>query len=274
MPQSRVKPEAANSKKTDQVQSVTRALRLLELLAEKVEGRRLTDLSARSGLSPSTAHRLLTTMQQQGFVQFDSSRGLWLIGKQCFTVGAAFAHRQALVAPAMPILRHLRDQTRETINLGMVDGGQIVIMARVESREIVQAITRVGGCVGMEASGLGKAVLATYAEQDLQKLLGRTRPLALKQGARSPFVALKDELRAIQKRGFAVDNEEFSIGVKCVAAAVFNERAEAIGAISASGAASRIPDHRVENIGSLVAQAAAQVTAALGGVVPSGQQSV
>src|ERR1700716_660423 len=106
------------------VQSVDRALLIIELLAEDDEGYRLTDLAERTGLSPSTVHRLLTTMEERRFVQFDASDGMWHVGRQSFSVGAAFIRRRNFVAQALPFLRRLRDETRETVNLGVADEGE------------------------------------------------------------------------------------------------------------------------------------------------------
>lgn len=127
------------------VQSVARALSLLELLGEDDEGYRLSDLSERSGLSPSTVHRLLTTMEQKRFVQFDPYTHLWHVGRQSFSVGAAFVRRRNFVAETIPFLRRIRDRTRETVNLAVAEEGEVVILTQVESREIVRAITRAGG---------------------------------------------------------------------------------------------------------------------------------
>src|ERR1700722_20836568 len=144
------------------VQSVDRALLIIETLAEDDEGYRLTDLAIRTGLSPSTVHRLLATLEKRRFVQFDRGESTWHIGAQSFAVGSTFVRRRNFATQALPYLRKLRDQTRETANLAVVDDGSMVILNRVESREIMRSVTRVGGRVPMAASGLGKALLATY----------------------------------------------------------------------------------------------------------------
>src|SRR5258708_4116308 len=105
------------------VQSVDRALVIIETLAEDDEGYRLTDLAVRTGLSPSTVHRLLTTLEKRRFVQFDRDESLWHIGAQSFAVGSTFVRRPSLVPQALPYLRKLRDQTRETANLAVFDAG-------------------------------------------------------------------------------------------------------------------------------------------------------
>ena len=99
------------------VQSVDRALSIIETLAEDDEGYRLSDLAVRTGLSTSTVHRLLATLESRRFVQFDRSELKWHVGARSFTVGATFARRRNFTAQAVPYLRKLRDLTRETANL-------------------------------------------------------------------------------------------------------------------------------------------------------------
>src|ERR1041385_5824105 len=105
------------------VQSVDRALSILETLAEDDEGYRLSDLAVRTGLSTSTVHRLLATLENRRFVQFDRTESKWQVGARCFTVGATFARRRNFSAQAVPYLRKLRDLTRETANLAVVGDG-------------------------------------------------------------------------------------------------------------------------------------------------------
>ena len=99
------------------VQSVDRALLIIETLAEDDDGYRLTDLAVRTGLSASTVHRLLTTLEKRRFVQFDRHESIWHIGAQSFAVGSTFVRRRNFATQALPYLRKLRDQTRETANL-------------------------------------------------------------------------------------------------------------------------------------------------------------
>src|SRR4051794_12153671 len=116
-------PDNESDIKDGGVQSVDRALLLIETLAEDDDGYRLTDLAIRTGLSPSTIHRLLTTLEKRRFVQFDREESPWHVGAQSFAVGATFARRRNFVTQAMPFLRRLRDETRETANLAAIDDG-------------------------------------------------------------------------------------------------------------------------------------------------------
>jgi IclR family acetate operon transcriptional repressor len=268
-PKASLKPMDENEgAKAGAVQSVDRALSLLEALSEDEEGYRLTDLAIRTGLSPSTAHRLLTTLEKRRFVEFDQSDNMWHVGRQSFAIGAAFARRRNFVAPALPFLRRLRDLTHETANLGVVDDGEVIVLTQVESREIMRAITRVGGRAPMVTSGIGKAILATYSDEDVAAIIQRHGMWRLTPKSVVRAGELRGALEAVRRDGYAVDNQEFLIGLRCVASVVYNDQAEALAAISVSGLASRVPEERVPELGRLVSEIARELTLALGGRLP------
>lgn len=254
------------------VQSVDRALTLIETLAEDDEGYRLTDLAVRTGLSTSTVHRLLTTLEKRRFVQFDRSEAKWHIGVRSFSVGSTFARRRNFVAHAMPYLRKLRDLTRETANLAVVDDETVILLTRVESREIMRSLTKVGGRVAMVASGVGKAVLATYSDEDVNAIIHRQgMPRLTEKSIVRPGELFK-ALQTVRRQGYAVDDEEARMGLRCVAAVVYNDCSEPLATISVSGMTSRVTDERLPIIGNIVRDVAAELTIALGGVMPVAQR--
>ncbi|MEN3349970.1 MAG: IclR family transcriptional regulator, acetate operon repressor [Bradyrhizobium sp.] len=247
------------------VQSVDRALHIIETLAEDDEGYRLTDLAIRTGLSPSTVHRLLTTLENRRFVQFDREESKWHIGAQSFVVGSTFTRRRNCAAQALPYLRKLRDQTRETANLAVVDNESIIVVSRIESREIMRSLTKVGGRVAMIASGLGKAVLAAYSDADVNAIIRRRgMPRLTEKSIVRPGELFK-ELETVRRQGFALDDEEARLGLRCVAAVVFNDCNEPFAAISVSGMTDRLTDERLPEIGAIVRQVAAEFTVELRG---------
>jgi IclR family acetate operon transcriptional repressor len=251
------------------VQSVDRALLIIETLAEDDEGYRLTDLAVRTGLSPSTVHRLLTTLEKRRFVQFDRSESMWHIGAQSFAVGSTFVRRRNFATQALPYLRKLRDQTRETANLAVVDDGSIVILTRVESREIMRSVTRVGGRVPMAASGLGKALLSTYPEEDVFAIIRREGMPRLTSKSIVRAGELCKSLHDTRQRGYSIDDEEAQVGLRCVSAVVYDNHREPLAAISVSGKASRVPNDRLPTLGKFVQEVATELTCALGGVLPT-----
>jgi len=254
------------------VQSVDRALQIIETLAEDDEGYRLTDLAIRTGLSPSTVHRLLTTLENRRFVQFDRDESKWHIGAQSFVVGSTFMRRQNFAAQALPYLRKLRDQTRETANLAVVDDQSIIVVSRIESREIMRSLTKVGGRVAMIASGVGKAVLAAYSDADVNAIIRRQgMPRLTEKSIVRPGELFK-ELEIVRRHGYALDDQEARLGLRCVAAVVFNDCSEPFAAISVSGMADRLTDERLPQIGAIVRQVAAELSAELRGSKCAQQQ--
>src|SRR6478736_72332 len=263
------KSHADNEPRDGGVQSVDRALLIIETLAEDDEGYRLSDLSVRTGLSTSTVHRLLATLEKRRFVAFDRGESKWHIGAQAFTVGATFARRRNFSAQAVPYLRKLRDLTRETANLAVVDDEFIVVLTRAESREIMRSLTKVGGRVAMVASGVGKAVLATYSDEDVNAIIRHHGMPRLTEKSIVRPGDLFRELEKIRRQGFAVDDEEACMGLRCVAAVVYSDCSEPLAAISVSGMTSRLTDERLPTLGETVREVAAELTLALGGVMPA-----
>ena len=255
------------------VQSVDRALSIIETLSEDDEGYRLSDLAIRTGLSTSTVHRLLATLESHRFVQFDRTESKWHVGARAFTVGATFARRRNFTAQAVPYLRKLRDLTRETANLAVVDDEFIIVLTRVESREIMRSLTKVGGRVAMVASGVGKAVLATYSDEDVGAIISHHgMPRMTEKSIVRPSDLFR-ELEKVRRQGFAIDDEEACMGLRCIAAVVYNDCSEPLAAISVSGMTSRLTDDRLPALGETVREVAAELTVALGGVMPGAKSS-
>ena len=123
-----------------QVQSLSRALKLLNALSYHASGLSLSEVAQEVGLPNSTAHRLLTTLQNERFVRFDTERSVWLIGVQAFRVGSAFVRSRDVVTIARPYMRRLMEQSGETVNLGISDRGEIVYLAQVECQKMMRAI--------------------------------------------------------------------------------------------------------------------------------------
>jgi hypothetical protein len=112
------------SESRDTVQSLSRALSLLNALAAQDGGLPLSEVARTVGLAISTAHRLLSTLQQEGFVRFDEERGVWIVGVQAFIVGSAFLRSRELTAVARPVMRRLMERSGETVNLAVTDRGE------------------------------------------------------------------------------------------------------------------------------------------------------
>lgn len=228
----------------------------------------LSDLCALLGLAPSTTHRLLTTLEAERFVRFERGAGLWQVGVQAFVVGQAFARQRDLPSLARPALRRLVEETGETANLYLLVDDEAVCMAQVESRQTVRAIARPGGRAPLHASGVGKAILAALASEEVDRLIRcRGLPRLTERTLDTPS-RLRAELARVRARGHAVDDEENAPGLRCVAAALVDETGAPIGALSISGPSARLGDERLAELARRVEAAAADTVRALGGRLP------
>jgi IclR family transcriptional regulator, acetate operon repressor len=255
------------------VQSLLRAISLLEILAEDDEGYRLVDLAARAGLSTSTTHRLLTTLEQKRFVQFSRDSSLWFVGVRCFSIGAAFPRRRGFASLALPFMQRLRDLTGETVNLGLLDQGDVVFLTQVESRELMRAITRPGGRSPLPCTAMGQALLSVMSEREVAELLKlHGLPRRTPKSIARPTM-LHEALTAARVQGYAVDDEENAVGLRCVAAPIFDELRRPYAAVSIAGPTVRVTQRRVPELGEQAIAAAREITEATGGLIPVRSES-
>jgi IclR family acetate operon transcriptional repressor len=250
------------------VQSLTRALTMLERLAEEEAGALLTELAARVGLPPSTAHRLLKSMEHLRFVRQDEERGLWFIGVQAFAVGNAFLRGRDLVDLARPVMRRLMEDSGESVNLAVLDGDAAVYLTQIECREMMRALARPGGRAPIHCSGVGKALLAGLPGDEAEALIVGGRLRRYTPNTVTDAAELKTALARSRAQGFTFDDEEQLLGMRCVAAAIHDEYAYPVAAISLSGPTARITDDRVDGLGRMVARAAEEIAANMGGRKP------
>lgn len=256
---------------TAQVQSLTRGLSLLEALARAEGGLTLTDVAQRVQLAPSTAHRLLSTLEKMGYVYQGGDLGRWYVGLQAFAVGSSFLANRDFVAQSHPYMRKLMEQSGETANLGILDGTDAVFIDQVQCREMMRTIVKLGSRVPLHASGVGKAIFAAMPDDEIEAILKvKGLPRITGNTITSPET-MWAAIRVIRQRGWSFDDEEHALSTRCVAAPIYNEHAEVLGAISLAGPSSRLPDERIKQLGPLVAHTAEELTHRLGGKWPHGR---
>ncbi len=254
--------------RSDQVQSLVRALAIVNRLAAADEGVTLTEVAQQVGLSSSTAHRLLTTLEQERFVQFDPERRLWTVGVQAFVAGSAFLKTRSLVGAARSHMRALMEESEETVNLAVEDEAEVIYLSQVECRQMMRAFARPGKRVPLHCSSVGKALLSAMADHELARVLHRQGLSRVTLKTITTTATLKTDLALSRERGYAIDDEEHAVGLRCIAAVVFNENASPVAAVSLSGPMARIPDERIPLLGALVRRKADAITAQLGGALP------
>jgi IclR family transcriptional regulator, acetate operon repressor len=253
---------------TAQVQSLTRGLSILECLARSEGGLTLTDIARRVDLPASTTHRLLGTLEKTGFVYQMGDLGRWYVGLSAFTVGSSFLANRDFATHSHAYMRRLMEQCGETANLAILDGTEAVFIDQVQCRETMRTIVKLGSRVPLHASGVGKAIFASLPDDQIDALIKvKGLPRITENTITSPET-MWASIRVIRQRGFSFDDEEHLPGTRCVAAPIYDEHAEPLGAISLAGPSSRLPDARIKQLGPLVSHIAEEITGRLGGRWP------
>jgi len=252
--------------KTEQntIKSLDRALNVFAYLSEE-QGKPLTVLAEETGQSPATVYRILITLQGQGLVEFDPAEQVWHIGPRAFVIGSRFLRRTSLVDRARPVMRRLMEITGETANLGVEREGMVLFLSQVETHESIRAFFPPGTLSQMHASGIGKALLANI-ETTLQARLLRDMTLTRYTPHTITTVeGIIQDLANIRSAGYALDNEEKNLGMRCIAAPVFDYNREVVAGISVSGPVSRLSMENAADLAQHVMYAAAELTSAIGG---------
>lgn len=246
------------------VQVLDRSLKLLDLVA-RADGAALTDLADQSGMAPSTVHRLLTSLSQHGMVAHDGETGAWTIGVKAFEIGTAYLRFRKLGTISRPFLKQLMEGCGETANIAIEDDGDVVFISQVESHAPMRAFFRPGRRGPIHASGIGKAILSTWPDARIEALLAGRTLQHFTDKTRDTLPTLLEDIAKIRTRGWSIDDEEHTLGMRCVAAPIFDEYGEAVAGISVSGPAVRLPDSKVDAFGPVIRAAAEGLTKAMGG---------
>lgn len=259
----RGRPRAFDDK-SDQntIKSLDRALEVLGELA-RFEAATLSDLSRALHESPATVYRILVTMEAHRMVEFDEMQQVWHVGAGAFLIGSAFLRRTGLIERARPVLRQLMEATGETANLGVERDGAVLFISQVETHAAIRAFFPPGTRSPLHASGIGKVLLAQAAPDQLARVLARPLQGYTPQTIVDPD-RLAEALEKVRVCGYAVDDEERTEGMRCVAAGIRNAYGETIAGLSVSGPVSRVRPEAVPTLALRVQEAAASVSLALG----------
>lgn len=265
---SRGRPRDWNDKTAQNtIKSLDRAMEVFEFLSE-TQGKSLSALAKDLKQSPATIYRVLVTLEGRGLVEFDALEQIWHLGPRAFIIGSRFLRRTSLVDRARPILRSLMENTGETANLGIEQSGHVLFLSQVETHATIRAFFPPGTLSRLHASGIGKALLSQMAMTQFDKFLSDAPLEKFTEHTLTSRDALLSDREASRHRGFSIDEEERNLGMRCIAAPVFDVHSEAIGGISVSGPTSRVGTEQVADLSQAVVAAAVELTDAIGGVAP------
>lgn len=246
------------------IQAIERAVAILNAFTAEEPELRVSELADRLGLHKSTVHRFLVNLEAAGMVERSSRNGRYRLGMHLFELGSLVLRRMDLWDEALPFLEGLVRDTGETGHLAVLDGGEAIYIERVEARRALRVPSAVGRGYPAHATNLGKVLLAHLDPNTLEALIGERELAGFTPNTITDAGLLRAELATIRERGFAVDNEEYDEGLRCIGAPVLDHNGRVVAALGIGGPVTRITPARIEHLAELVMVAARGLSHRLG----------
>lgn len=248
--------------------TLSTGLDILEVLAGASAGLGVTELAARVGSDKGNVHRLLKVLQERGYVEQSESTRRYHASVQLVALSGRLLRSLDLLEVARPVMQELREVTGESVHLAKRTRSGGVYIAQERNSARVSVETEIGSQPTLHATATGKALLAASREHLAELVTG---PLAtFTPRTITDLRRLRGELEGVVERGYAVDDEELNLGVRCVASPVFDMYGTTVGCIGLSGPATRVTPNTLPQLGAAIRQAAWRITAGIGGEPPMG----
>lgn len=233
------------------VQSLIRAIDILDLVSKNKEGINVTEISDQLNLHKSTAYRLLSTLEYKNFVKKDKNKK-YKVGKRVIEIGYQALNNIDLRKEMRPILQKLGEITEETIHLGVLDNFKVFYIDKVETSHTIRMYSSIGKGGPLYCTGIGKALLAFSEQEYINRFLKQVKFVKYTDNTITHKKELKDELEKIKKSGYAIDNMEHEDNIRCVAAPILDYSGDLIAAISISAPTQRMSMKRATKLSKLI----------------------
>jgi IclR family acetate operon transcriptional repressor len=219
--------------------------RLIAIVESFIDSPRqtLSEISARSGIDPATSTRYLKQLVERGWLEKDPTTRNYSPGIRLYVIGQLARDLDSTRRRALPKMRELRDQYDETINMGVFRGREVVIIEAIESKRSIRTGATVGEVDEWFASSLGKSILAHLPADEVEEIVAAYPPVRHTEHSLVTLDEIMDDLALVRERGYALDDQESEIGLKCVGVPIIEPGGIVTHAISISGPARRIDDH-------------------------------
>jgi DNA-binding IclR family transcriptional regulator len=255
---------ALKNKRKYIINSVDRAIRILFLLGENHEPMRLSELSRRLNIDKSTAYRIMATLLSQGFVEQDAETRRYFLGLRLLELSAEKLRSLRVLPAAKPVMRDLMIRTNETVHLGVLVDGEVLFLDSEQGPGVLSVNTIIGSKAFPHSSAVGKALLANLSTREIDAILAlKGMPRFTGRTLLTPE-ELHKELASVRELGYAIDDEETFVGVRCVAVPIFNDSGDVVAAMGISGPAQRITPELIRVLASLVKDAGTEISRQLG----------
>ncbi len=224
----------------DHIKSLEKSLNIICRLSEHGAPLKLEELVKICGVKKTSCFRILQTLARSGFVDKDPETKGYFIGARMISVGLAALDSRGVREVALPFMKDIREKTGTTVNLAILSGPDVIFVERLRSAHIIETNLRIGSRLSVHLSSLGKAILAYLPEDEVGAILAQVRFDRKTDKTIASIGTLKEELKEIRRKGFALNDEELETGLFAVAGPLRNHSGEAVGAMNVSFPLSRL----------------------------------
>lgn len=225
----------------------------------------LVELSNRLELHKSTVHRILSSLQMMGYVRQEEDTGKYRLSLKWMEISNRITEKLDIVSIARPYLRKLSEISGETVHLVEVEGNEAIYIDKVESgSNSIRMVSRVGSRIPLYCSGVGKAMLAERSDEEIEEIWNSSDIRAMTPKTILSLDEFLETIREIRKFGYALDNEENEMGVRCIAASILDHEGKARNAFSISAPVGRMTDEKLKMLAEYVLESKRNISGEFG----------
>ncbi|HUS05536.1 MAG TPA: IclR family transcriptional regulator [Bryobacteraceae bacterium] len=239
--------------------SVERALSILEFLDSSRRGLNISEMSRKLGIPKSSAHVIVMTLERLGYVERKPDSLHYHLGLKAYGLGRGMMKNLSIADIALPNLRVLVDQIHLPAHLAVPDGDQGVYIQKVDAPSMIKIDTYVGRRMDLHCTGVGKVILAYGSEEVVEHILAKQAYIRHTRNTITSSRALRRELLRVREAGYAVDDEEEELAVRCVAVPVFHPSGRFAAALSVVGTTAQIPLDEIETVAQRLKRTAGEI---------------
>jgi len=234
------------------------------LLGQESEGLTISQIAEKTSISKSTVFTILTTLHSYGMVERIEDTGRYQLGIELFTLGSRVLKRFDVRSRAYPILKRLALETQLATHLGIIDGNEVVYIEKIEGQGPIQIQSGIGWRMDVHCTSLGKAILSQWPQEKIQAILTDHKLLQRTPNTVTSVPLLLEDMSRTKDRGYAIDDEENELGIRCLGAPIFNHRGEVLYAVSISGPRDKVSLNSIEQFTEKLKQAAQEISQTIG----------
>jgi DNA-binding IclR family transcriptional regulator len=246
------------------IQSVERALQIIDLFDEYSTELKITEISTRMNLNKSTVHSLLKTLQKHGYIQQDNESGKYMLGLKLFERGNLAVESTDIRKVCRKYLIELSMKTGHTLHLVIMDGKDAVYIDKIEGTSANVLYSRVGRRAPIHSTGAGKTLVAFKSREEIESIFAGYVFEKRTPNTITDKQEMMEELKRIQEQGYTIDREENELGISCIAVPIRNHSDEVIAAFSLSMPTPQLNNEQTKQIIPMMLEAGKNISIALG----------